>query len=497
MAIDGFIAQGHYPLNHDAGWLLIASSRMLGGLELYGPGIIENNPPLIIWLLLPISWLAEHLSWSELVIFRIAVFVLAAGMAALAGELLCRIGSGTIFPARTLVISLLLVLLVWLPGYDFGQREHLFLAGSIVWISYIAGESFLNWPGRTLRLVLLFVLSLLIALKPFFLVPFMVVQARLLSRNGVRDRLYNESIWVVGATFVAYLAIIWIVHPRYFAEIVPLTMQHYGAYSYPLAEMLRPGHLGLIIATGVMAAALRGRPRVGTILEIAWYWGVGCYLAFLIQGKGWSYHLLPFVGVQVFIVGLALMTWLCEWHNIRKNRKPAPGVAILAAIAAFSLALFAAFRIKSYTQPLPENLLTGDCVSRCGETLRVFSNYAQGGSVYYFSTKVSDPFPAVNYAQVKWASRYSTLWLLPAIAKADDESKKTLAITLQSSVTEDFKKYAPNVVIVDTSKEKTYLGAVEFDYLEFFQAYDDFRRLWENYTLVESLQGREIYLLRN
>ena len=52
------------------------------------------------------------------------------------------------------------------------------------------------------------------------------------------------------------------------------------------------------------------------------------------------------------------------------------------------------------------------------EILRVVESRGRGGSIFLFSSSVAPAFPAVNYAGVEWASRFSCLWLLPAVIRA-------------------------------------------------------------------------------
>ena len=60
------------PLNTDSGWLLVAARRLLDGDRLY-VDIIEVNPPLIVWLLLPSAWVGRHLAIGDTIVVAVPV----------------------------------------------------------------------------------------------------------------------------------------------------------------------------------------------------------------------------------------------------------------------------------------------------------------------------------------------------------------------------------------------------------------------------------------
>jgi hypothetical protein len=69
------VAEFRRPLNPDVAWYLNSAERVLGGERLY-TDILEINPPLIVWLSVPIAWLSRTLAIADAAIFRGAVLTM-------------------------------------------------------------------------------------------------------------------------------------------------------------------------------------------------------------------------------------------------------------------------------------------------------------------------------------------------------------------------------------------------------------------------------------
>ncbi len=124
----------------DQTWLLYAAARILDGTQLYGPRLVETNPPLIIWLSTLPAWLAIHLHLQPLVVLHSLVTLLLALSSAWSVRILRVAG---VLRGRTAIIAsfaLLLVAQTWVLDVDFAEREHIFdlhtFAPSIVFIEH-------------------------------------------------------------------------------------------------------------------------------------------------------------------------------------------------------------------------------------------------------------------------------------------------------------------------------------------------------------------------
>jgi hypothetical protein len=267
-----------YPVNHDVAWLLWLAGQVLDSRQLYRD-LIEVNPPLIVWLNLPIVALARATHLDPVLVFRLAL-VLLLGLSGWATvRLLGR-------PTMALPVAGVLTLL---PMADTGQRDHLALALLLPFLAIAIRR--VEGPPVPWIAVLTAGLAAAVAfaLKPFLL-PI-----------GLLVLLYRKPApvdAVVVAAGAVYLLAVWILTPDY----VPLARLLAGRYvdfdRHPLMALLAmPPTLALVIASLAWLPVRRRGP--GDVFLVA---AGGAVIGALLQRKGWSYHWYP----GVALVALAM-----------------------------------------------------------------------------------------------------------------------------------------------------------------------------------------------
>lgn len=110
--------------NHDVTWLWLATDRLLSGGTL-GGNVWEPNPPLIFWIMTPAVVSAKLLGADHHLAYTIWITGLATVAAFVAAEI-----ARPIFPdsrRSRLFACALLSCLAFLPGENFGQREHILI----------------------------------------------------------------------------------------------------------------------------------------------------------------------------------------------------------------------------------------------------------------------------------------------------------------------------------------------------------------------------------
>src|SRR5690242_1343332 len=154
-------------VNHDVAWILYIADRVLHGSTLY-KDIVEINPPLIVWLNIPIVALAHLVGASSIVVFRIVVLALIAGSLALSVRIIGPLHGAD---GADWVIMLLAACfaLVAFPGYDFGQREHLLLILALPYVLLTVARARGRVPTAALAIGVGIAAGVGLAIKPFFL----------------------------------------------------------------------------------------------------------------------------------------------------------------------------------------------------------------------------------------------------------------------------------------------------------------------------------------
>lgn len=127
---------------HDQLWCLYVARHVLDGTPLYGPELMESNPPLIIWLsMLPVA-LAQLLHIPAPAVGKTLVILLEAFIAAVCLRQLRR--TVALNPTQLSALAFAFVTLFnVVPARDLGQRDDLL---TLLCLPYLLAASLRN-PG--------------------------------------------------------------------------------------------------------------------------------------------------------------------------------------------------------------------------------------------------------------------------------------------------------------------------------------------------------------
>ena len=459
-------------LHHDVSWYLVATRIWLEGGSLYRD-IMEVNPPLAFYVTVPALWLSDLATMRESTSLALYVLTLAFVSLTWSASLLRRIANLD-FAQRSIILSFGAIAVAVSPIGHFGQREHLFVVGTLPLFTYLVsvstdGPDILPVEKRLLALYAF----LFMALKPHFLVPYVLVTA---YRYGASRRM-ADLVDEIGSTLLAcglvYVGLAAWLHTPYFTTVIPYARLVYD-YSENLPtvvwERLLPSGTLFFCILYVVGRSGGIEHRIRMVAMIF----PGCCIAYLAQNKGWYYHLAPAVSYVLYLVGWALAL---RWRAFVKPR----AVVFLALVALIGM-----------TQ-LP--LDYGPYRNRRAVLFTEYvKSFPSAESVMVLSTNVSASFPFVNESGLEWSSRWPAQWLVPgsflksvAHPCTGDEARcsrlREIYAYARATVVEDIGKYEPDIVLIDDRANKSYFGGVPFDYLEFLTESNVFTRAVEQLCL--------------
>jgi len=501
-----WVLQASQPINHDLAWLLIATRRLLAGAAIYRHDVIEVNPPLILGLLAPAVETSQLFGISLITSVRVFTVLLAIGSAVLSGRLLDRVlGESGVPLRRTLQVSFLYASLVFVDA-DFGQREHFILILGMPYLCLAAARARGSAIPRSEAAVAGLLGGVAFAVKPTFALVLLALEGALaLRRRSVRVwwRIDLAAALAVGAVYL--VTVLWAT-PGYFELVFPLAVDGYWIYRRPLQGLLRVRDLA-VIALGLLALLqLRRDERLRELGAVWFLASVGFYAMSLLQGTGWSYTVIAFQGVSVPLLVLGSCSLLRGLGD-----PPAAPIGTASRCAGAGVALLALF-VALAAQPGLVHTLRRGGVWRAGQTdgpirvlQTVIDNHAGGGSVYFMTPVLRGPFPTMIYSRAEWASRFSCLWLVPAIlrARAGDSAAPArltpgrldaLERYLVGAVVEDLSLHQPELIFVDRRRMLPGYGGFELDILEFFKRDPEFARIWSGYRLAGDIPPYTIAL---
>jgi len=484
----------------DMAFLLYAAGRLLDGATLYRD-VVEINPPLVIWLNVPIEGLARAIHVSDFVIYRL---VAAAGVGALFG--LCyHLVRWYVLPDRPAYGRYLLLLLCFalfpLAAGDFGQREHLVLALLLPNILLVAarrrGALLRVEPPRRPDMILIGLLSgAALALKPHFALAWLGLVAFHPARG--RWRLTTDVVWTL-IFLGGYAIAVLLLAPAYLPMAAALGPTYIRYLQEPLLSLalLAPG-APLVFVSLLAAGVLRRYSRDRVLWALLATEVVACYLAGVAQQKGLRYHFYPAFALGFVLLGLVAAEAPAAAERLSERLYGRVAHVLAATIVVVTVGTCLVDVIGGSPAERRERAELDDLAS-------FVRAHAGGRPVGVLSYHIEGAFPLVNYAGVRLASRFPHLWLLPAsywdplheaaplVYHAPGEMEAPERY-LWDAVREDLTAAQPGVILVlRAARDVPRNGLRRLNYIGYFDRDPALAALFRRYELVAEKGEYEVY----
>ena len=490
-------------LHRDPASYLYEAQEILKGQALYGPRMIETNPPLVVWLSIIPVLLAGWLHIPVILSLKICVIALLILATVWCHSLVRRAGS-QLSVAQRLLMSLAIPLAVLLTQPDsFGQREQ-FIA--LLFLPYLVAASTQGDSISLRERILMGILAgLAVCLKPFHLCTLAAVELLLvLWRRSFRTLLRPELI-VLFATGAAYLLAVRSFASLYLTVSIPLLNQTFWGFAeLSVKAMLLSAAvpLELLALCGCIAwAVLRRRLNLPLASATFLASGMGATLAYALQRTTWPYRSYPaYVLLYLGLAWLAIdaLTALVQPLLRQRWRSPALWAATCAAIVV-SLGVGIKYQryVRRHEAPMSVGLL--------------FAGYPPGTTVYELSTGMGVYGDLLQH-HLHWGGRYVCLWMLPAIVrneagprdpnlpfkKLPPEMVASLATRLRRTTAEDLAVERPQVVAVSQCTDESHCYGLDrnLDIVQWFSLDPQFAAEWAHYQRQGTISQFDVYVRR-
>jgi hypothetical protein len=313
-------------LNHDVNWFLIAAQRMLSGGS-YLTDFYEVNAPAAIAAYIP------PLGLSALGLdAKVALIVYVLGL--IGWSLFwSKAMLNMVFPSDRTFVGMILVtqlgILMLLPGYHFGQRDHLFVI-LIFPFAYLCAAALLGYRvGRSRIIWITAAAALGSFIKPHFIVlPIVLALHRTFVQRSIRALLAPEFLVFV-VLGLGYAGAVLILFPDWFA-VVRRASTFYMPYGTNVMGVFQTTlHYIAILLIMLALGRLSSRSADQWCLIQVLFWTVmGLLLAYVLQFKGFTYHTLAFQSVMAVMLAAICLE---GWKSIRE-RAIGTGTGLSAAI---------------------------------------------------------------------------------------------------------------------------------------------------------------------
>jgi hypothetical protein len=491
------------PVNHDVAALMDVVHRWLSGERLY-VDIIDVNLPLVFVIYAVPELLARVFAFagqSAITWLSISFYAAIGGSFLACRALVHKVPSLARPLTETLLPPTLLFLFVVLPGDNFGQREHLMMVLTAPYLLHAAGRA----EGRVAAIdrlptwAIALAAGIGLAQKPHFALIPLAVEAYLLLHRGWRATLVDPVPWLIGAVFLGHVALIVVGMPAYLTSVLPIVLDAYASIGGTdwqkvlFGPVLGPALLALA-AFGLLAIFLARTVAARVIVA----YGVGAAVAAAVQAKGWPYHVLPGLAAAMLLAAVTISQMIDRYLPIDREAHRLPVAAISAT---FLILLY--FQAALLAPPFQKQRQFDD--SLIGVMLRTVERHAPNKRILILSPAVYPHYPVINYAKLRMTMRFQTMWLLQGIyADCDEyptlynapEDMSDAERFIFESVSDDFERQQPDLLIVDRIAGIARCQGRPFDYLEYFQRNAKFARAFERYTHFMDVERFSVYKRR-
>lgn len=485
------------PINHDVGAVLDVAHRWVSGERIY-VDIIDVNFPLVFIVYAIPELLARYIGGTS-VLWLNGLLIAAILGASLACRRLVHLIPSTRHPlAEALLPPVVLFVLAILPNDMFGQREHIMLIGAMPYLLLAGVRAEGGQAGLAMRLCVGLAAGVGFGLKPFFLFIPLFVELYLLTLRGWRRTFTDIVPWAIGLLVVVHILIIFFVTPAYAEVVLPLVAELYSEVGESTWSVLT-GRLVLpTIIAWVCISALAFFVSRSPFARCIILFAAGALLSAILQAKGWKYHMLPSLAAVMLLASTALAQTVDRYLPIerRQHRLPVAGIT-----ASFLALLF--YQAALFNPPFYKQIEFNDSIT--DTLIHLVDQYAPNKRILVLSPGIYPYYPLVNYTGARMAMRFQTMWLLQGIYAQCDEQGEIYnppekmgeqERMVFDSVSEDFARLRPDLVIVDNIPGIPECGPEVFNYLTYFKRNPKFAQAFASYELLLNINQFSVYRRR-
>ena len=479
------------PLWSDQTWLLFAARRLLDGARL-GSDLIETNPPLIIWMSeIPVA-IGRALDIRLPTALQDCLVVLVVFSVTWSAVLLQRGAAGDRQFARWFAALMLFATVVH-PWLEYGQREHIMLLLVVPYLVMAARRIDGEAPPTGEALAAGLCAGIGFLLKPHHLLVGLAVEALVLVRGRDFRSLYRPEIAAMVATALGYVIAVWHWAPDYVLTVLPLMLNTYSDFHRAeLSELISPMRGLKMVIVVLLWVALYRRLTHRTLAAVLLLAGVGATIGYVVQLKGHEYQFVPAIAFFDLLFGVIVIDCWLQWTA--RRALPIP-VRVQVAGAAV---MFIAVAALCYPLQLAKTA-RGHTDDRSVAQRTVSQGIPRMATVLILSTSAEAFFEQVLDRDWDWGSRFSSLWMLPAIVnaeraadhsgKVDPAAMREAADLTRIALSTDLGRWHPNPVLVERCEDTSItpcrgMRTLRLDLLQWLKQDAGFGAAWADYVRV-------------
>jgi hypothetical protein len=507
IALAGIYATLHRALNLDVGFFLLAARALADGRILY-ESFPDYSMPATTWIAVLSLHIANVSGLMLADVHQALLCALTVAGAALTGVVVHRLAGPASLTSRVMP-AVIMGLFLFLPGYDSGQRDVLFVVLAAPVVAIVAARHFNIVPGWLLSTASVALATIGSSLKPHYFLPLLVLGVcDFVLRRG-RARQVAPELWALAGVLIAYCILVQVMYPTYYFQVLPNAAKFYAfqrAWIVSLFLVLRVAAGAGVAAVILLLAIARDRARSGQTMPLGLVagWaalGASLLVVYYVQHMGFRYHRVPLllftlVSMALFAV-MGIEIGLRRWVEHSKR----PALAWILGTSMLSLAI-TAWVVTSPTRNFDLNgTARADAVG--DPVTQVFRSLPAKSYVLALETGVPPVSPMHAYADVQWSGEFGSNDEIASImadrlqAHAEGRQRDPYFVSLEQHVREAVARSLmlrrPRVVILDVSVPPRWFEHYDqtFSLLPWFRQDPAFAAAWADYEYVETVKSFE------
>jgi hypothetical protein len=457
-------------------------------------------------------YLASILGLGIPTAFNIFVVALALYSAGTLMFLLSRLPPVFSLPSRLLLAAVSLLFSLWVLRIgEFGQKDQLFALAYIPWLycrEIRHGRGGVpTWVGILIGLIS----GPLFLLKPHFLVIVALTEGWFLFLSRRFSSLPRPEVLALVGWVVAYAVHFCFVpsemREALFSRWLPFIVANYDVYDHPLSAILTQFSVKFWLFQGVLV--------LGTLILIARQWMPdnwkfqlhGLFVstllawgAFFAQHKGWSYHLLPVIVLEMLLAATLVIIALERWQegSFLPKARPAIGAGIFVLVCS-SLSVLTITIACGLFGPAKVPDATDDFARLIRQQV------APDEKVAFISSSVSPAYPALIYANrlpgTRFLCAFPIAMLYKGVLPGEEEKFPYRSASEETSEEQkflnelgsDILRHRPKLVFIDAS-DKCQGCPRGFRVEQYLAAAGWLQRFMKNYRQTNLMHGYAVYV---
>ena len=458
-----------------------AREYCFGGIKPY-TDIIDINPPMMTWLMMPPVVLAHYGSWTPeflLIICRLELYALLVWSLLLTHVALPPLS----FRRQRFLMAMLAFMVLISPAANFGERDQIIMIALLPLILLACrAAAACSAPSLMLSMSAGILAFMAVAMKPHYLLVAALPECLVLMRGMRLGKLMRRpELLTVTSLSLLYAAIILIFYPG----LLPMARRYDVALYIGMADMkpaeLIPRMIGITPLILLVLRLLSGRIDPLTVrrydpLLLAVF---AAWMAFMLQRVGFKYQLFPAELLMVAWLVLIMPSFALKKLAFQSMLRPLASLFVMSAL--IFVMIPAGSRILRFTIRSDNDRFVADA------RRLVQSQGASGQSILFIGTALY-ALPLVIYEDMNDVSRWGSVWPLPGEFALPESQRGRVADDLAS----DIARYRPPLILVDLSHQNRPSMPKDFDFLAYLSNSTAFRTQWADYHLADGMANQHL-----